>query len=75
MHLLAPLVWSHFDGTESHLSAIGTSVTADDGTVTTTPPSDIILATVEKWDKDERSAKSLLTQKIPDSTLMRVHNK
>ena len=28
-----------------------------------------------QWDKDELSAKSLLTQKIPDSTLMRVHAK
>ena len=28
-----------------------------------------------QWDKNERSAKSLLTQKIPDSTLMRVHSK
>src|SRR6266567_3373762 len=28
-----------------------------------------------QWDKNERFAKSLLTQKIPDSTLMRVHSK
>ncbi len=28
-----------------------------------------------RWDKDELSAKSLLTQKIPDSTLMRIHAK
>ena len=41
----------------------------------TTSPSDTEIAAVEKWDKDERSAKSLLTHKIPDSTLMRVHTK
>ena len=28
-----------------------------------------------QWEKDERSAKSLLTQKLPDSTLMKVHMK
>ena len=28
-----------------------------------------------QWDKNERSAKSLLTQKIPDSTLMRIHSR
>ena len=33
------------------------------------------IAAVDKWDKDESLAKSLLTQKIPDSTLMRDHNK
>ena len=34
------------------------------------------LAVAQKqWDKDELSAKSLLTQKIPDSTLMRIHAK
>ena len=34
------------------------------------------LAVAQKqWDKDELSAKSLLTQKIPDSTLMRIHTK
>ena len=51
------------------------SVTASDGTITTTPPSDTQLAAAEKWDKDELSAKSLLTQKIPDSTLMHIHMK
>ncbi len=33
------------------------------------------LAVMARWDKDELSAKSLLTQKIPDSTLMRIHSK
>jgi hypothetical protein len=67
--------WSHFDGTGSRPSAVPVTVTATDGSTTTTPPSDADIAAVDKWDKDERSAKSLLTQKIPDSTLMRVHNK
>jgi len=33
------------------------------------------LAAQHQWDKNERSAKSLLTQKIPDSTLMWIHLK
>jgi hypothetical protein len=68
--------WSHFDGTGTRPPApVAVSVTGTDGTVTTTPPSDAALASVDKWDKDELSAKSLLTQRIPDSTLMRVHTK
>ena len=66
--------WSHFDGTGSRPNIAQVSVTAPDGVVTSTP-STTDLAMAEKWDKDELSAKSLLTQKIPDSTLMRVHNK
>ena len=67
--------WGHFDGTGSRPSAVPVSVTDSDGNVTTRALTDTEKAAVEKWDKDERSAKSLLTQKIPDSTLMRVHNK
>jgi hypothetical protein len=67
--------WSHFDGTGSRPLAAPVTVTDADGNMTTTPPSDAAIAAVDKWDKDERSAKSLLTQKIPDSTLMRIHNK
>jgi hypothetical protein len=33
------------------------------------------LAQMAQWDKNEKSVKSLLTQKIPDSTLMHVHTK
>ena len=66
--------WSHFDGTGSRPTVALVSVTAPDGVVTSTP-SITELAIAEKWDKDELSAKSLLTQKIPDSTLMCVHNK
>ena len=29
----------------------------------------------KQWDKDELSAKSLLTQKMPDLTLMHIHTK
>ena len=67
--------WRHFDGTGTRPSAVPTSVTSSDGVVMTTPPSDAEIAAVDKWDKDELSAKSLLTQKIPNSTLMHVHNK
>ncbi|KIJ22359.1 hypothetical protein M422DRAFT_107291, partial [Sphaerobolus stellatus SS14] len=30
---------------------------------------------ISQWEKNERSSKSLLTQKIPDSTLMKIHSK
>jgi hypothetical protein len=67
--------WEHFDGSGTRPSAVPVSVTGVDGVTTTTPLNDTQLAAIDKWDKDERSAKSLLTQKIPDSTLMRVHTK
>jgi len=54
--------WDHFDGT-SACPTLSTTPTADE------------TAAKKQWEKDERSAKSLLTQKIPDSTLMRVHSK
>ena len=66
--------WGHFDGTDMRPSTVPVTTTTD-GVTTTAPLSDTQLAAVDKWDKDERSAKSLLTQKIPDSTLMRVHTK
>ena len=67
--------WSHFDGTGSRSSVVAITVTEEDGTVTMASPSDAGIAAVEKSDKDKCSAKSLLTQKIPDSTLMHVHTK
>src|SRR6202522_2030819 len=67
--------WSHFDGTGTCPSAIPVSETGTNGKVTISPPSDADIAAVGKWNKDELSAKSLLTQEIPDSTLMHVHNK
>ena len=60
--------WSHFDGTGPRPDAVPTVAVDNEGKSTTTPPSDADIAAVDKWDKDERSAKSLLTQKIPDST-------
>ncbi|CAA7268571.1 unnamed protein product [Cyclocybe aegerita] len=41
----------------------------------TATPTAAEIAAMEKWDKDERAAKSLLTQRIPDSMLMRIHSK
>ncbi|CAA7259930.1 unnamed protein product [Cyclocybe aegerita] len=41
----------------------------------TATPTTAEIAAMEKWDKDERAAKSLLTQRIPDLTLMRIHSK
>jgi gag-polypeptide of LTR copia-type len=59
--------WGHFDGTSVRPVAI--FVTAPNGitSIDNTP--------INQWDKDERSAKSLLNQKIPDSTLMRIRSK
>ncbi|KAJ3511824.1 hypothetical protein NLJ89_g3875 [Agrocybe chaxingu] len=60
--------WGHFDGSKPRPPVV--TVTAEDGTTTTTGETE-----EAQWLKDERSAKSLLMQKIPDSTLMRVHAK
>jgi hypothetical protein len=54
--------WGHFDGSVP-CPKLSASPTAEE------------TAAKNQWDKDERSAKSLLTQKIPDSTLMRVYSK
>ena len=54
--------WGHFDGT-SVLPTLST------------PPTDAELAAKAQWEKDERSSKSLLTQKLPDSTLVLIHSK
>jgi len=53
--------WGHFDG--SSVKPVASS-----------PATDIELAAISLWEKNERSSKSLLTQKIPDSTLMKVHS-
>ena len=54
--------WGHFDGSTP---------------MPTLPekPTSKEIAAKDQWEKDERSAKSLLTQKLPDSTLMKVHTK
>ena len=54
--------WGHFDGSEPCPKLSDKS-----------KPEEI--AAKSQWEKDERSAKSLLTQKIPDSTLMRIFSK
>ena len=54
--------WGHFDGTS-------TCPTLSD------PPADHQLAAKSQWEKDERSSKSLLTQKLPDSTMVLIHSK
>jgi hypothetical protein len=67
--------WEHFDDSGVCPSAVLVSVTGVGGVTTTTLHSDTNIAAINKWDKDERSAKSLLIQKIPDLTLMRIHTK
>ena len=54
--------WGHFNGTtpEPALSS---------------NPTDEELKAKHQWEKDERSAKMLLTQKLPDSTVMEIHSK
>src|SRR6266540_2414307 len=54
--------WGHFDGTSTCPTL-------------SNPPKTDETAAKTQWEKNEWSAKSLLTQKIPDSTLMRVHSK
>ena len=56
--------WGHFDGTVSKPVAANPSA-----------PTATETAAIAQWDKDERSAKSLLTQKLPDSTVVMVHGK
>ena len=60
-------LWPHFDGTSIH--PVGTTTTATDGTVVTSPPDTDELA---KWQKSENMVKHLLTQCIPNSTALRV---
>ena len=74
--------WGHFDGSKTQPMASPSPVAAPasaEGTAaaaTTTPVSDSdLMAAQAQWDKDKLSAKSLLTQKIPDLTLMRIHSK
>src|SRR5882762_610110 len=54
--------WGHFDGTSELLKL-------------TNPPTEVKLAAKTQWEKDERLSKSLLTQKLPDSTLVMIHSK
>src|SRR6202522_3839105 len=54
--------WGHFDGS-SPAPVLDSNAT------------DALKAAKIQWDKDERSAKTLLTQKLPDSTVMEIHSK
>ena len=71
--------WNHFDGTIKRPEQTYTPiVTASDGAKTggdDITPADELAKLQLQWDKDKRSAKSLLTQKIPNSTLMHIHTK
>ncbi|KIM45005.1 hypothetical protein M413DRAFT_25393 [Hebeloma cylindrosporum] len=62
--------WGHFDAAAPAPTG-GTAATP----APTMVVSNDVLAAQLQWDKNERLAKSLLTQKIPDSTLMRIHLK
>ena len=54
--------WGHFNGTM--LKPMLSSA-----------PTDKEIKAKNQWDKDERSAKTLLAQKLPDSTVMEIHLK
>ncbi|KIL61433.1 hypothetical protein M378DRAFT_46616, partial [Amanita muscaria Koide BX008] len=56
--------WGHFDGTEPcPQSAMKDKPTPDES------------AAINRWTREEMSAKSLLSQKLPDSTLLRIRGK
>lgn len=60
-------LWKQFDG--SNPKPVGSPATG--GTTTVSPPDPVALA---QWQKHENLAKHLLTQRIPDSTALRVRN-
>src|ERR1700678_3175938 len=43
--------------------------------VTTTTSSDAEKPALTQWEKDKHSVKTLLTQRLPDSTVMEIHSK
>src|SRR6266850_2517935 len=56
--------WGHFDGTEAKpMPADTPSISADER------------AAITLWERNERLAKSLLTQKLPNSALMQIRTK
>ena len=74
--------WGHFNGTTPRSnvskpkdSPAAPSTTEAPATAPQTGPSAEELALVAQWEKDERSGKLLLIQKIPDSALMKIRNK
>ena len=68
--------WGHFDGTEPRPVITQSSPSLPSTSATTAASTTVASLTTEEltamaqWDKDERSAKSLLTQKIPNSALI-----
>ena len=52
-------LWSHFDGTSTSPTVSATPMAAE-------------TTASNKWQKDESLAKHLLTQRIPDSTALRI---
>ena len=54
--------WGHFDGTSPKPTI-------------SSPPKKGEANALDQWLKDEQSAKALLTHRIPDSTLIRIHSK
>ena len=70
--------WGHFDG-KTKLPVLGTPAVMDHDGKLITPATGLspeeFSAEMIQWEKDERSAKSLLNQKIPDSTLMCIRSK
>jgi len=66
--------WGHFDGSSvKPLLTATRPATAAAAAADTTYDDQRIL--IRQWEKNERSSISLLTQKIPDSTLMKVYSK
>jgi hypothetical protein len=57
-------LWSHFSGTSPSPTAAVTLASTPDK-----------IPAIEKWEKDEWLARSLLTQKLPDSALKHIQNK
>jgi hypothetical protein len=55
-------LWGHFDGFVP-MPAVSTPLTVAEDTAVT------------QWNKDDLFAKALLTHRVPDSTLIRVHGK
>jgi len=69
--------WGHFDGSAPrHVPVGATGTTAGKASISTqstaTPTPDEEKA-IEEWERKERAPKLLLTQKLPDGTLMRIH--
>ncbi|KZT29569.1 hypothetical protein NEOLEDRAFT_1056780 [Neolentinus lepideus HHB14362 ss-1] len=58
----AKRLWGHFDGT----------TIAPDGPADAANPTAAETLRIETWSNNEATARYLLTQKIPDSALMRV---